>query len=40
VYCMCVHHMQAWCLVKAQEGVGFPGTGVMNDVSCHMDARI
>lgn len=25
---MSMYHMHAWCPWKAEEGVGFPGTGV------------
>lgn len=29
--CMHVHHVHSWCLQKAEEGIGFPGTGVAED---------
>lgn len=35
--CIYVRHVFAWCLWGSEEGVGFPGTGVML-VSHHVDA--
>lgn len=37
---MFVYHTCAWCLLCSEEGVTFPGTGIMNGCMCLTYKRI